>query len=183
MVIRIPDQKIYAMFFFHQFRRKICWHQQIQHSTSNDTWDVQGSVDVRHDVVGTCWNILKTNKWQTNNKKCQHVVLMSFRHSHQKKQWKDFTRSLLLNDVILKFLTRCPKLCFLFVFGFRRNIASHERDSELQSFTLQVDSPLCKAMWRMSVCSFIYLPFNQFWRLADRWNQLQIMQACQCWER
>lgn len=78
MVIRIPDQKIYAMFFFHQFRRKICWHQQIQHSTSNDTWDVQGSVDVRHDVVGTCWNILKTNKWQTNNKKCQHVVLMSF---------------------------------------------------------------------------------------------------------
>lgn len=64
--------------FFHQFRRKICWHQQIQHSTSNDTWDVQGSVDVRHDVVGTCWNIFKTNKWQTNNKKCQHVVLMSF---------------------------------------------------------------------------------------------------------
>lgn len=110
MVIKIPDQKIYTMFFFHQFRRKICWHQQIQHSTSNDTWDVQASVDVRHDVVGTCWNIFKTNKWKTNNKKCQHVVLMSF--TSKKEQWKDFTRSLLLNDVLFKFLTRCPKIVF-----------------------------------------------------------------------
>ena len=30
----------------------------------------------------------------------------------KKEQWKDFTRSLLLNDVLLKFLTRCPKIVF-----------------------------------------------------------------------
>lgn len=159
MVIRIPDQKIYAMFFFHQFRRKICWHQQIQHSTSNDTWDVQGSVDVRHDVVGTCWNILKTNKWQTNKKMSTccfnviHIKKNSGRISPGLCSWMTF---------YLSFWPDAQKLCFLFVFGFRRNIASHERDSELQIFPLQVDLPLCKAMWRMSVCSFIYLPFNQF---------------------